>query len=80
MNLQIGGKKDIIIISNLQDNHVGTYYLYMYDATKGVFSCSLRGTYIFHPTLRSFPNVWVELAIVMNDVEVAFIYSTWPTY
>ena len=55
----------------------------MLPTSKGMFTCSFPGTYVFHHTIRSFPRKWVETAIVKDDVPFAYAFAksniTWDT-
>ncbi|GFR90235.1 complement C1q-like protein 2 [Elysia marginata] len=46
-----------------------------YDAATGKFTAPTDGTYLFYSTILSGYNTKVETAIIMNDKEVARIYS-----
>nr|KAI8762828.1 EMILIN-2-like [Biomphalaria glabrata] len=46
-----------------------------YDADSGKFTAPVSGTYILHATILSGYNTKVETAIIVNDKEVARIYS-----
>uniref|UniRef100_A0A0B7AR95 C1q domain-containing protein n=1 Tax=Arion vulgaris TaxID=1028688 RepID=A0A0B7AR95_9EUPU len=46
-----------------------------YDLDSGKFTAIVTGTYLFHSTILSGYNTKVETAIIVNDKEIARIYS-----